>query len=259
MPFSVSDIKFMYSGGAGNSNPMLSLGGVMSSAAIIAQTTSTPVNITGITITSSVGNAQGTGLLSWSPSTNTLSWQPPTSSYTYTLSGVNANGTYVVGGSDGTLVITVVYASMPSIYKQDSITITRASGNVFDSVSPINSLIGDISYRCFYIKNAGTVTVNDVKVWIKQLTTGPDEIDIGLATQGIGNGSTTGVASTIVNENTAPAGITFSRPLTYATGLSVGTLLAGQAIGLWERRTVPANTVGDIASNQSTIAVAVSV
>lgn len=259
MPFSVSDIKYMYSGGAANSNPTLSLGGVMSSTAIIAQTTSSPVNITGITITSSVGNAQGTGLLGWSPSTNTLSWQPPTSSYTYSISGVTANGSYIVGGSDGTLVITVVYASLPSIYKQDSITITRSSGNVFDAVTPINSLIGDISYRCFYVKNAGTVTVNDVRVWIKSLTSGPDEIDIGLAPQGIGNGSTTGVAATIVNENATPVGVTFSRPLTYSTGLSVGTLLAGQAIAVWERRTVPADTVGDIASNQSTIAVAVSV
>ncbi len=259
MPFSVSDIKYLYSGGAANAMATASLGGVMSSVAVTSQNVSTPVNVTGLTITAAVNNAQGVGLLGWSPSSNTLSWQPPGSAYIYNMGGITADGTYVVGGSDGTLTVQIVYASMPTIYKQDSITVIRASANVFDSVTPINSLIGSVEYRCLYIKNAGTVTVNDARVWIKQLTTGPDELDIGLDPAGAGNGSTTGVATTIAVETDAPAGVTFSRPLSYNTGLIIGTLAPGQAIAFWERRTVPANTVGDIVGNQSTIAVAVSV
>lgn len=260
MPFTADDIKFFYSGGAGNANPQASLGGVKSSTRVISQTASVPVNVTGVTIQSVTNNAQGVGLLAWSPSTNTLSWQPPTSSYTYSVSGVTSSGLYTVGGSDGTLVLNVTVGSLASIYKQDSITITNASQNVFDSVSPVNSLIGDISYRCLYIVNTNpSITVNDVKVWIKSLTSGPDEIDIGLDPAGIGNGTSTGVGVTIANENTAPAGVTFSRPLSYATGLSIGSLAPNQGIALWERRTVAAGTTGDITANTSSIAVALSV
>lgn len=259
MPFSISDIKFRYSGGAANSLPNASLGGVMSSVAVVSQSASSPINITGLTVLTAVNNAQGVGLLSWSPSSNSLSWQPPGSPATYTTSGVTVNGTYTLGGSDGTLVVQVVYAAMASIYKQDSLTITLASQNVFDSVSPINSLVGSVEYRCLYISNTGTTTVNDVKVWIKTQTTGPDDLDIGLDPAGVGNGSTTGVAVVTALETAAPAGVVFTRPLTYATGLSVGTLAPGDGIALWERRTVPAGTTGNVTANTSTIGVALSV
>lgn len=259
MPFTVNDLGFYYSGGAGNSNPTLSLGGVVSSSRITSQQISAPVNVTGVTINSAANNAQGSGLLSWSPGTNTLSWQPPTSIYTYNMS-VTADGTYVIGGSDGLLVVTCVYASMAVVYKQDALNVTAAIGNVFDNVGPADSLAGSTEYRCIYVKNTNaTTTVNDAKVWIKQLTTGPDEIHIGLDPVGNGNGSSTGVATTIANETTAPAGVTFSQPTTSGVALSIGTLAPGECRAIWERRTVPAETTGNIAANQSTLAVSVTI
>lgn len=260
MSFSVNDIQFFYTGGAANGNPQLSLGGLASSVRIAAQTASVPVNVTGATISSVANNAQGIGLLSWSPSTNTLAWQPPGSPTTYSLSGITTNGTYVVGGSDGTLAITVVYASLPTIYKQDSITIANSMQNVFDSVAPLDSLVGATDYRCVFIRNVHpTITANGVKVWVKQETSGPDEVDIGLDPAGVGNGSTTGVPTVIIDENNAPAGVTFSRPLSYATGLLIGTLAPGQGAAFWQRRIVPPNTTGDVAINSSVIAVALTV
>lgn len=260
MPFSVNDIKFYYSGGSTNSNPQASLGGVRSSTAIMSQNATTPVNVTGVVINSLVNNAEGVGVLSWSPSTNALAWQPPGSAGVYSQSGIVANGQFVLGGGDGIIVVTVTAASLPTSYKQDSLTVTRVDQNVFDAVSAVDSLIGSINYRCIYIKNTNaTVPALTVKVWIKQLTTGPDEIDIGLDPAGIGNGTSTGVATTVALETTAPTGVVFSRPTTYATGLSVGSLAAGESIALWERRTVAANTVGDITANTSSIAVTVTV
>jgi|PlaIllAssembly_1097288.scaffolds.fasta_scaffold00019_4 hypothetical protein len=260
MSFNVDSIRFYLSGGAGNTNPQASLGGIISSQRVLSQTTSALVNVTGVTISSATNNAQGVGILSWTPATNTLAWQPPGSATIYQTSGVTVNGTYTVGGGDGLLVLDVVYASLAAVYKQDSVTIANASQNVFDSVSAADSLVGSINYRCIYIKNVhGSIAATGTKVWIKQLTTGPDEIDIGLDPAGIGNGSTTGVATTVGNENSAPAGVTFSRPLTYGTGLTIGTLAAGESIALWQRRTVDAETVGNITANRCIIGVAVTV
>jgi hypothetical protein len=146
---------------------------------------------------------------------------------------------------------------MPSTYKQDSITIANASGAVFDSVAPLDSLIGSVEYRCLYVKNVhATVTATDSRIWIKTLTNGPDEIDLGLDPAGKGDGSTTGVATTIADEDTAPGGVAFSRPLSYATGLVLGSLAPGECHAVWERRTVPAATVGNVLVNKSTLAVA---
>lgn len=260
MAFSVNDIQFFYSGGAGNSDPNASLGGIVSSTRIASQTPSTPVNVTGVVLDYAVNNAQGTGILSWSPGTNALSWQPPGSASVYTESNLTVDGTYVIGGGDGILVCTVTVASLPSTYKQDSITITNVSQNVFDSVGPIDSLQGSDNYRCIYVKNThGSVTANNVKVWIKQNTTGPDDLSVGLDPAGVGDGSTTGVATTVADEDTAPAGVTFSQPLTYAAGLNVGTLAPGDCIAVWQKRNVPANTTGDITANTSVIACAVTI
>ena len=260
MPFSVNDIKFFYSGGSGNSNPQASLGGIISATAVQSQSTTTPVNVTGVTITSAVNNQEGVGVLAWSPSTNALSWQPPGSASVYSQSGITVDGVYVLGAGDGVVVLTVTAASLPASYKQDSITVSNVDQNVFDAVGPLDSLVGSVNYRCLYIKNTNpTISTLTTRVWIKQLTTGPDEIDIGLDPAGVGDGSGSGVATVIPDEDTAPAGVAFSRPTTYSTGLSIGPLAPGQCIALWERRTVDENTVGDISANSSSIAVTVTV
>lgn len=262
MAFSVNDIQFFHSGGAGNSDPNLSLGGVISSTRIGSQASSAVTNVTGVTVDYAVNNAEGVGILSWSPSTNTLSWQPPGSATVYSESNITVDGTYVIGGGDGILVLSVVAANLSGTFKQDSLTITNISQNTFNSVGASESLLGSDKYRCLYIKNThASITATGAKVWIKQLTVGPDEIAIGLDPAGQGDGSTTGVATTVADEDTAPAGVTFSTPLSYGTGLvlDTGTLAPGEAIAVWQHRNVPANTIGDITSNSSVIAVAVTV
>jgi hypothetical protein len=255
MPFTSDDIKFHYSGGASNSDPSLSLGGIISSTAVVIQTANAPVNITGLTISRATNNEQGNGTLSWSSVNNELSWQPPNSLTVYTI-GITVDGTYIVGGSDGLLTVTAVYASMPVTYKQDTITITNNIGNVFDAVSALDSLLGDTEYRCLYVKNThATLTANGVTIWIKELTSGPDEISIGKDPAGVGDGSTTGVATTIVDESTAPVGVTFSTPLAYGTGILLGNLAPGECAAIWERRIVPAETVGNITMNTSKLTV----
>lgn len=123
--------------------------------------------------------------------------------------------------------------------------------NLFDRVSGAESEAGDIEYRCFYFKNNhGTLTLKSPVIWISQDTPNADnEADIGLDPAGVGNGSTTGVATTVADESTAPAGVTFSHPTTEGTGLAVSDIPPGEAIAVWVRWTVDAAAAADDLEN----------
>jgi hypothetical protein len=112
------------------------------------------------------------------------------------------------------------------------------ANNVWDDVTGAESAAGDTEYRCLYVSNAnGSVTLQSAVIWIDSATTSADtEFDIGLDPAAVGSDSTT----TIANENTAPAGVTFTRPTTKGGGLSIGNIPAGSKKAYWERRTVNA-------------------
>lgn len=112
--------------------------------------------------------------------------------------------------------------------------------NLFDNVTASEATTGTVEYRCLYILNTNTTdTLEDVNIWIQAQTPSADtSIEIGLDPAGIGDGSTTGVATTIVDETTAPAGVTFSAPSDIASALTVGNLDASDAQAIWIKRTV---------------------
>lgn len=112
--------------------------------------------------------------------------------------------------------------------------------NLFDNVSPAEGSSGDTEYRCFYVINTNdTDSITGLRIWIQVETSSPDsEIDLGLDPAGVGNGKTTGVATTIANESTAPSGVSFSHPVDFLSGLVIGTLDAGEAQSVWIKRTI---------------------
>lgn len=118
--------------------------------------------------------------------------------------------------------------------------VDAVKNSLFDDVTSAEAASGDVEYRGIYVKNAdATQTVTNVTAYISQLTSSAsDELDIGLAVEA------TGVTmATIADEQTAPTSVVFSRPTTDGAGLAIGTLTAGQAKGLWVRRTVSASAV----------------
>jgi hypothetical protein len=119
---------------------------------------------------------------------------------------------------------------------------TTVMNNLFDNVSDAEAVAGDVEYRCIYLSNENaTDTLNAAAVFIQSNTpSGDSAIAIGLDPAGIGNGSTTGVAATPANENTAPAGVTFSTPSDSGSALAIGTLDAGEVQAIWIRRTISA-------------------
>lgn len=257
MAISINDLIFVHSGGAANETPSADLGGAISTAAakrIKSQSATAPVNTTGVSITDAFGNAEGIGTLSFTKATNTLAWKPYGQATYYGVS-VAGNGEYLIGNSAGYMVIQVTFASLPATDKVDSITIANLQQNLFDTVTAAQALLGKISYRCVYVLNKhATDTATDVRVWVKQSTPAGDEIDIGLGTSAV-----SGTEQTVGNELTAPSGVTFSHPLTYASSLVIGNLTAGQWKALWQRRTVPVETRGTVISNSAIIAVAATI
>lgn len=257
MTIAINDLIFVHSGGSGNTNPAADLGGAISTAGnkrVKSQTASSTVNITGVSITDCFGNAEGVGSLQYTFSTKVLAWKP-FGQTTYYGVALTTDGEYLIGSSAGYMVVQVTYNSLAASDKVDSITVANIQENVFDTVTAAQSLVGKTSYRCLYILNKhGTSTAVGVKVWIAQDTPAGDEIDIGLGTANTGS-----TEQTVGDETTAPSGVSFSHPTTYAGGLSIGDIPAGSYKAIWQRRTVPAMTRGTVISNSAVIAVAATI
>ncbi len=141
-----------------------------------------------------------------------------TTEIVYRLSGgaANASALASIGGAKSANVVTA---------------------GLFDDVTSAESSAGDIEYRCFYVHNANaTLAMQNAVVYIQANTTG-NRIAIGVGTSAV-NATETAVA----DENTAPAGVTFSQPATKGAGLALGNIPAGQHRAVWVRRTIGAAT-----------------
>lgn len=126
---------------------------------------------------------------------------------------------------------------------------TEVLGNLFSDVSAAEATAGSVKYRCYYVKNTGVDTWFSVDVWVQTDTpSAGTEIDIGLDPAGAGNGVSTGVATTVANETTAPGGVVFTHP-TSSPGVSIGDLTAGQCAAVWLRRTVTAGATAAVIDN----------
>ena len=124
------------------------------------------------------------------------------------------------------------------------ITKTKTFNSIFDDISGAEAAAGDVEYRCIYIHNEhATLSLTSAKVWIETNTANAkDMIDIGLDLSG-----KDGTADTIADESTAPdPAVTFGHACTsYASGLSLGDLAAGEKYAIWIRRTITAGMTAD--------------
>lgn len=260
MALSIGELEFQLSGGAANTDPLLSLGGAISTVGgganrVISQTASAPTNITGVTIINAFGNAEGNGTLTWDQPGNALLWRPfgGLSSVGQTLAG---DGIYTLGDTNGYVVVDVVTGSLPGGSETDSdIAIANATEEVFDNVSALESLNGDIEYRCLYVKNTnGTDTAFDVRLWVKSQPVGPDELDIALDTGGK-NSTAIGPLSNEEDGTALLTALVWSRPTTQSGGLTMGNLSPGDEYAFWIRRTVASETTQKEANDFSAIGI----
>jgi len=109
--------------------------------------------------------------------------------------------------------------------------------NLFDEVSLAEREVGMIDYRCFYIENAHALDSLLLAALFIQSQTPATSTSIAL---GVDPAGISAEAQTIVDQTTAPVGVTFLDYPPEGNGLSLGSILAGDYIGIWARRTVAA-------------------
>lgn len=114
---------------------------------------------------------------------------------------------------------------------------TVVGSDLFDDVSSSESANGDAEYRCVYVHNDhASLTMESAKVWIQANTPSPDTV-IAI---GVGTAAINGTEQTVVDESTAPSGVSFSSPTSEGTALSLGNIPFSQHKAVWIRRTVTA-------------------
>lgn len=154
-----------------------------------------------------------------------------TTDIAYRLSGgaTNANPLLSIGGAKSSVV---------------------SGSSIFDDVSSADAVAGNTAYRLVYVHNAhSSLDYQFAAVWVQTQTPSADtDVAIGLAVAGLN-----GTEAAVANKNTAPPGVSFSAPSTFASGLSLGTIPAGQHYGVWIRRTVTAGAA--LASDNFTLRV----
>lgn len=124
--------------------------------------------------------------------------------------------------------------------------------DLFDALSP-SELASDTEYRCICVKNAdGVDTLADARAYVNaQPAQSGHALDIAVAAEAVNV-----APATIANESTAPVGVTFTRPSTYAAGLALNSatgLAPGAFKGLWVRRTATAAVSGTITGGAITV------
>jgi hypothetical protein len=153
---------------------------------------------------------------------------------------VTADIEFRLSGGSGN---TTPNACLGGIMSSTDINAGVTLNNLFDDISDTEAASGVVDYRCFYILNGNaTDTLTTAKVYISTNTPSSDTtIAIGLDPAGVGDGAATGVATTIADEDSAPAGVTFSTPSNSGAALAIGDLANGEAQAVWVRRTVSAD------------------
>ena len=244
-------LELRLSGGPDNLNPSLSLGGELSSQRILSKTASGIANITGITLDDAPGSANGAGTLVFAAAGKTLQWTPNGGTSGDPVP-ITEDGRYAIPGGEGYLCVTSTFSALPSSNQSDTLMVSPFTNALFDDISKLESYEGDTEVRCFYLLNAHpTEPFIGCNVYIGAQPVGADTLMLGIDPAGIGNGSSTGVAVSTANENIAPIGVNFSTPSAIGSALSIGSLAAGQCQALWQRRSIPPQTMTSVAADVS--------
>jgi hypothetical protein len=118
---------------------------------------------------------------------------------------------------------------------------------LFASVGPAEAAAGSVKYRALSFKNTSAFTAYAAAIFIAQETTSAGTT-VALAFDSTGTQS-------IVNEDTAPTGLTFSTPLSLATAIALGDVVAAGVARVWFQRTVTAGVA--LAADQGQITITV--
>ena len=202
----------------------------------------TPINITGVTITAvSSGTQEGNGTLTFTSAGTFLKWQAPNETAGGNVA-VGAGGSFTLtSGGGSTLQVSVITASLPVADKTDTITIT----NLYSQVVPRFSAV-DAYHRSLLGTGTPTPTnphgirVEDIGgIGLAELETHQDVEH----SNGIWRGSASNVLLCSIDETTAPDRILVVAPAGVDTYYVNGRRLSTLASSAVTFSSAPANAV----------------
>lgn len=148
--------------------------------------------------------------------------------YYYTGTGTSSNPGGSLGGASTSYVVATTIEKL------------------FGVVTPEEALAGSVKYRAIDVKNDnGSDTLYSAYLWISTETTSPNTT-VAIAYDSVGTQS-------IANETTAPTGVTFSTPLSKATGVLLGDMTPTDRRRIWLKRTVTAGVAKTTDSGSLTV------
>lgn len=140
-------------------------------------------------------------------------------------------------GSAGDTTASTPAASLGG-FTSTTVMSTGASA-LFDDISGAENAASTVDYRAFdVLNNHATLSLQNAVVYLASEVAGGASIAIAVDSVGPVAKGAASQGSSIANETTAPTGVgAFSSPTTAASGLSLGTIAAGQIKRVWVRRT----------------------
>lgn len=110
---------------------------------------------------------------------------------------------------------------------------SAVADDVWEDVTRETADVGLVDYRLVYVHNTDVARSATVLAWVTDQLPGTMAFAIGVATEAAG-GTVTAPADRV----SAPAGVVFTSPLAVEDAVDLGTIDAGEARGLWLRRTI---------------------
>jgi hypothetical protein len=222
----------------------------MSSEKILSQSAAyDTASIPGITLVEAMGHSTGlgTGSLSFFDGVpHLLQWSPNAAGTGPNIDiETGGDGRYTIPADNDVelLVVDVVNASLPVGSASEDVNIGVVPLELWPDLTGTEAALGVTRYRCHYVINTSSSQINDVQVFIQFQPLLNATLKIGLDPAGVGDGVATGVAATPVDDQTAPAGVSFTLAPNLAGALSIGNLLAGEAHAVWEELVVDPGTI----------------
>jgi len=148
-------------------------------------------------------------------------------------------------GAAGNTTANTTVSTFLGKYAASSLWAGGAANDLFPDITGVQNAASQVDYAGIAIENSN---VNNDWVspaaWISAETAGGASLALGVDTtaqSAVGGAGAQLV--TIASSTTAPAGVSFTSPTTFGTGVALGTITKnGFVKGLWVRRTA-ANTV----------------
>lgn len=235
----VDALGLFLTGGATNTNPDLSLGGLPSSRRVRGLGSIVDYPIVAALRIDNVypANGEGVGTLSIT-ATGELTWTPPGAS-AGTPVAVPAGESRIVAGTDANKAVRVFkeagLTALPSTSEAVELVPIMNGALAHANVSHAQRLAGVTTYRAIALVAPGAYGVTDLRLWMPPVADAQAVFSLATETPVAGS------IQTIANETTAPTGLSWSTPTSEGSALRIPPISPGSPIGLWIRRVFPAS------------------